>query len=859
MNGWQQPRTGDEWFRGMEGRMRRIERHKHGISGMMVVDPIDASLTDSSEARLTAEPVQQENFTATGVLEADLPDVPVEFGIGLSFTISDVGTVGSTGRSDFFLKGPVNDFESLGSFSDNEIGDTRYVESEGNLFWWDGLFWQDGGHIQGGPGPQGDPGLGINLVGSVADSSELPEGADPNDAYVTQDTGHLWVWDGEQWVDVGNIKGPQGEQGDPGPRGPQGVIRVLPPVDLISELPTVAAENDLIYVEESGTLYGWNTAAQNWDIVGHLKGADGPAGQDGDAGTGMVLIGTVDTREDLPATGTDVGEAYLVEETSEFAVWGSDSAWHFVAGVEGPRGKPGPPGERGPIGIGTPGKDGDHGIDGKSAYEIFIDEGGEGTEEDWLLSLQGPPGEDGLDADLGAETLLPAIDLILAELIDTQDGNTIVQGENEQRLYVPLTALPGSDAVVSSGDYSVTSAAGTGQVPGMTVSITNPSTVLDLRVQIMFDVWVIGVAGTSLFLSSNPVGAGFVQNAKAIGRAADNSYRSVNSVLYGTIKPGQSADFNGIATITGPGPLTIRYVTLVGLPIAFEVAGSSNVRVYTFPPIGNPPPVPVTTSVSIVANPSTITVGSSSTLTATVTPSNAVGRVQFQYFANNTWYGIGSPAAVSGGKASVVNTPGATRPIRGVFTATDAGKFKNSTSPSITLTVVPKVTDKTATSNPAKNRVATYKGSGAQMTWNWDGRRCYYGYYDGTNGDQRAVALFEQAFINVLRSMPSNSIYDAVLTFTNLHTYANAGGTVRVQIAGDTALPGNQGPISTTNAFNVTVPKSGSVSIGIPSYALMELMRGSGTGFRFGAVTSGTNGYGYLDGLTVKLAVKYRS
>lgn len=50
------------------------------------------------------------------------------------------------------------------------------------------------------------------------------------------------------------------------------------------------------------------------------------------------------------------------------------------------------------------------GADGKSAYEIAVDNGFEGTEEEWLASLkgergpqgeQGPPGENGTDGQDG--------------------------------------------------------------------------------------------------------------------------------------------------------------------------------------------------------------------------------------------------------------------------------------------------------------------------------------------------------------------------------------------------------------------------------------------------------------------------
>lgn len=42
------------------------------------------------------------------------------------------------------------------------------------------------------------------------------------------------------------------------------------------------------------------------------------------------------------------------------------------------------------------GMTGEKGMDGKSAYEIWLDQGNEGTEEDFLESLRGPEGEQGL-------------------------------------------------------------------------------------------------------------------------------------------------------------------------------------------------------------------------------------------------------------------------------------------------------------------------------------------------------------------------------------------------------------------------------------------------------------------------------
>lgn len=61
-------------------------------------------------------------------------------------------------------------------------------------------------------------------------------------------------------------------------------------------------------------------------------------------------------------------------------------------GPQGPAGPQGPQGETGPAGPqGAPGTAGPQGDEGKSAYEVAVDNGFEGTEEEWLESLHGGP------------------------------------------------------------------------------------------------------------------------------------------------------------------------------------------------------------------------------------------------------------------------------------------------------------------------------------------------------------------------------------------------------------------------------------------------------------------------------------
>jgi hypothetical protein len=168
----------------------------------------------------------------------------------------------------------------------------------------------------------------------------------------------------------------------------------------------------------------------------------------------------------------------------------------------------------------------------------------------------------------------------------------------------------------------------------------------------------------------------------------------------------------------------------------------------------------------------------------------------------------------------------------------------------------PPTTARSAASTPSSNSVQTYRGTGAKRT-DWDGRRLYYGQYDGTQGDQRSIALFSSSFRSTLRSIGAGKVTSMKLTFTNQHTFPNAGGSVKVYLATEASIPGTLGGASGTLLGTVTVPHSGSASLTI-SGSNAEAMRASGTGVKFYAATGGQAGYGYLDGLSVKLAVNYQ-
>ena len=107
----------------------------------------------------------------------------------------------------------------------------------------------------------------------------------------------------------------------------------------------------------------------------------GPQGEKGDAFTYDDF-----TPEQLEALKGPQGEQGIQGPS------GQDGA----QGIQGPQGEQGIQGPAGKDGAqGPKGETGAAGADGKSAYQIAVDGGFEGTEEEWLTSLKGAQGEQG--------------------------------------------------------------------------------------------------------------------------------------------------------------------------------------------------------------------------------------------------------------------------------------------------------------------------------------------------------------------------------------------------------------------------------------------------------------------------------
>lgn len=73
---------------------------------------------------------------------------------------------------------------------------------------------------------------------------------------------------------------------------------------------------------------------------------------------------------------------------------------------------------------GKDGRDGEKGEDGKSAYEIAVENGFEGTEQEWLESLKGQDGKDGADGKDGVSVVNATSDGVNI-IFELSDGSTI--------------------------------------------------------------------------------------------------------------------------------------------------------------------------------------------------------------------------------------------------------------------------------------------------------------------------------------------------------------------------------------------------------------------------------------------------
>jgi hypothetical protein len=282
---------------------------------------------------------------------------------------------------------------------ENSDNDAYIVDANGNIYVWTGFAWNDGGQIVGPTGPPGE---------FIPQASTPPLDPVAGDVWFDTENGAVFVYYDNFWVEIGTTEfggatgptgpsgpigptGSTGEQGIQGITGPTGSTGATGPIvtgptgpqglgsqaqgayDTYAEFAagagaTVGTVGDFWIVYEDNTVYIY-TADDGWVEAGAIVGPTGPTGPGvtgptgpvsttpgpigptGPQGTAIRLLGSVNEVVNLPATGNQINDSYIVQSDGDLYVWGG-SSWSSAGQIVGPTGPTGPSvtGPQGPTG-----------------------------------------------------------------------------------------------------------------------------------------------------------------------------------------------------------------------------------------------------------------------------------------------------------------------------------------------------------------------------------------------------------------------------------------------------------------------------------------------------------------------------
>ena len=294
--------------------------------------------------------------------KGDTGDKGVKGDTGAKGSKGDKGETGSTGQQG--EQGPKGDTGDTGP-----IGDT------------------------GPAGPTGDTGAtgaGLTIKGSYNTYEELinehPTGND-GDCYLVN--GSLYVWNGNAWENIGNIKGEKGDTGEQGVKGDTGASGFSPTVNVNHESGEI-----IITTQDGSTTISFNELKGDTGVKGDTgaKGDTGDTGPKGDTGTkgdtGKAFEFSDFTPEQLASLKGEKGDTGATGKTGSKGDTGDK-------GDTGATGSKGDTGDKGDTGAtGSKGDTGDKG-----------DTGATGSKGD--TGDRGPKGDTGVGSDEEAGWKLP--------------------------------------------------------------------------------------------------------------------------------------------------------------------------------------------------------------------------------------------------------------------------------------------------------------------------------------------------------------------------------------------------------------------------------------------------------------------
>ena len=172
--------------------------------------------------------------------------------------------------------------------------------------------------IQGIQGPRGLDGASVVLKGAVNLFSNLPTtGNTQGDLYVVQNDGNGYVWDGSDWVNVGQIRGPKGDTGAQGPAGPApaGTGAVVVSNGVVGTpvgYGTANVASTLVQRDASGN---FNAGTITANLAGNVTGSV-TGGVSGNAGTATKLA----TARTINVSGDVTGTAQSFDGSANISI-----------------------------------------------------------------------------------------------------------------------------------------------------------------------------------------------------------------------------------------------------------------------------------------------------------------------------------------------------------------------------------------------------------------------------------------------------------------------------------------------------------------------------------------------------------
>jgi hypothetical protein len=328
--------------------------------------------------------------------------------------------------------------------TNTSVGDVWWNNGAGKFHVWGGTNW-----IEIGPTDLSSL-ASVRIQGTVTDEDDLPAtGNQAGDAYIL--LGDLYVWDGDNWTNVGRVQGPKGDPGIQGPQGERGLTGPQGTQGIQGPQGPQGPEGP--------------TGPQGIQGIQGETGATGVAGADG---TSVAILGTVSNISELPPTG-DPGDAYLL--AGDLYVW-SGIAWTNVGNIQGPEGPTGPRGLVGPAGpTGSQGLQGPQGPQGPTGAVGPIGPAGpqgptgpQGVQGP--TGPQGPIGPQGLTGSIG-----PAPNITIGTVTSVSSSSTpsvtvtgsnpdyvlnfqLQQGASGGSAWADVTGKPTFANVATSGDYN---------------------------------------------------------------------------------------------------------------------------------------------------------------------------------------------------------------------------------------------------------------------------------------------------------------------------------------------------------------------------------------------------------------------